>query len=289
MNASRTLRFTDGVMLTALAALAIFATLPVWRDIFTYASRSEELSYIFLGLPIAVWLAWVRRHRLRYCKPQRTLAGVLVVGVGWALTAYGFRNGIDLAWHGGALLIVIGALITVLGLDILWHFLPSFGALVFLLPVPGRLRQSIAYPLQEISAKVTEVGLDLFSFPVTRGGNILTINGVDVAIAEACNGMRMVVALGLVAYAFIFTVPMRNSVRILILLTSPLVALAVNIVRLIPTTLLYGYNDVETAELFHDVSGWAVLGLALGMLWCLLALLRWIEIPISPYPVAEEG
>jgi exosortase len=276
-------------MLTALVALAIAATHAVWRDIFTYAWGNEELSYVFLGPPIVVWLAWVRRHRLRYCKPQRTVVGAVVIAGGWALSAYGFHNGVDLAWHGGALLIVIGAVITVLGLDVLWHFLPAFGALVFMLPVPGRLRQAIAYPLQEVSARVTEVGLDLFNFPVTRGGNILTINGVEVAIAEACNGMRMVVALGLIAYAFIFSIPMRNSVRLIILISSPLIALAVNLVRLVPTALLYGYRDLETAEFFHDVSGWAVLALALGLLWCVLGLLRWIEVPISPYPVGEEG
>jgi exosortase len=289
MNATRTLRFTDGVMLTALVALAIIATLPVWRDIFSYAARSDEYSYIFLGIPIALWLAFVRRHRLRYCKPQRTFVGAAMVGAGWLLSAYGFNSGINLAWHGGALLIVIGAIVTVVGLDILWHFSPAFAALLFVLPVPGRLRHQIAYPLQEASAKVTQWGLDLVGVPVMRAGNILTVNGSDVAIAEACNGMRMVVALGLIAFAFVFTIPMRNSVRVALLLASPLVALAVNVIRLVPTALLYGYIDPETAEFFHDISGWAVLGVALGLLWCMLALLRWIEIPIAPYSVAEEA
>jgi exosortase len=261
----------------------------VWRDIVSYGARSEESSYVFLGLPIAIWLAWVRRHRLRYCRPQRTLVGPALVAAGWLLAAFGFRTGVNIAWHGGALLVVAGAAITILGLDILRQFLPAFGALVFLLPVPGRIRQQIASPLQEISARITEVGLDMFSLPVARLGNVLTINGADVAIAEACNGMRMVVALGLIAYAFVFTVPMRNSVRLAILLVSPLIALAVNIIRLVPTTLLYGYSDPEIASAFHDVSGWAVLGLALGMLWCLLALLRWIEVPIAPYAMAEES
>jgi exosortase len=146
----------------------------------------------------------------------------------------------------------------------------------------------IAMPLQEISAKFSEFILTIFEVPVTRAGNVLDVAGHEVAIAEACNGMRMVAALGLVAFAFIYTVPMRSSVRLLILAISPLVALVVNVVRLVPTALLYGYSDKHTADVFHDLSGWGVLVLALGMLWAVIAILRWIEVPIAPYAVAED-
>jgi len=212
----------------------------------------------------------------------------VAIVAGYALAWGGFNFGIEVAWHLGALIIVCGAGLTVLGPSFIVPFLPALGALLFLMPVPGRIRQEIAIPLQQASARVAQFGLDLIGLPVTRAGNILTINGYEVAIAEACNGMRMVAALGLVAFAFIFTVPMRSSVRLLILAVSPLVALIVNIVRLVPTALLYGYSEKSTADLFHELSGWGVLVLALGLLWCLLALLRWIEVPIAPYGVAEE-
>jgi exosortase len=143
-------------------------------------------------------------------------------------------------------------------------------------------------PLQEISAHISEFFLMIFNVPVERAGNTLTIDGHMVEIAEACNGMRMVAALGLVAFAFIYTVPMRSWVRLLILAISPIIALVVNVIRLVPTALLYGYSDKHTAEIFHDLSGWGVLVLALGMLWAFLAMLRWIEVPIAPYAVAED-
>jgi exosortase/archaeosortase family protein len=75
---------------------------------------------------------------------------------------------------------------------------------------------------------------------------------------------------------------------VLILVVSPLVAIIVNVVRLIPTTLLYGYSDQTTAEVFHDWSGWGVLVLAIGLLWLLVEVLRWIEVPIAPYALGEE-
>jgi exosortase/archaeosortase family protein len=98
----------------------------------------------------------------------------------------------------------------------------------------------------------------------------------------------MVSALALISFAFVFSVPMRHSIRIVLLLVSPLVALLVNIIRLIPTVLFYGYASNDTAEFLHDLSGWAVLGLAVAILWGLLSMLRWIEIPIDPYPVMRR-
>jgi exosortase len=288
MSAARSWRFLDGMLLSALVALAVVATWGPWRDIAGVALRSEEQSHILLGLPIAVWLGWVRRDRLRYAPPRWSLLGPVTVGLGWALAAFGFRTGVDIAWHAGALGIVLGAILTIVGPGFVLKFLPAFGALAFLLPVPGRVRQQIAIPLQEASAKAAQFALDLFAIPVERVGNVLRLNGQDVAIAEACNGMRMVAALGLVSFAFVFTVPMRLSVRLFILALSPLVALLVNIVRLIPTTLLYGYSERRYADLFHDTSGWGVLFLALGILWCFVALLRWLEVPIAPYAVAED-
>ncbi len=288
MSAAGSWKFSDGVMLCLLVGLAVVATRGPWTDIVSWAWHDDEQSHILLGLPIAAWLFWVRRDRLRYTPPKHTLIGPLVSTVGWFICVQGFRSGTDIMWHGGALMVVFGAILTIVGVDFVMKFLPAFGALFFLLPVPGRIRHAIAGPLQEISARATEFILAVFAVPIERAGNVLTINDHPVAVAEACNGMRMVAALGLVAFAFVFTVPMRTSVRLLILAISPLVAVLVNIIRLVPTALFYGYGEKASADLFHDASGWGVLVLALGVLWALLALLRWIEVPIAPYAVAED-
>jgi exosortase len=288
MNAATAWRFTDGVLLSLLLALAVAVGWAPWLDVAKLAITDQEQSHILLGIPVAIWLAWVRRDRVRYSPPRRTLVGPLVCLLGWAISRWGYLHGTEIAWHGGALLIVVGAILTVVGFEFFRQFLPAFAGLLFLLPVPGRIRHAIALPLQEVSARISEFFLMLFNVPVERVGNVLSIGGHEVAIAEACNGMRMVAALGLVAFAFIYTVPMRSSVRILILCLSPVIALFVNVIRLVPTALLYGYSDKHTAEIFHDISGWGVLVVALAMLWGFLGLLRWIEVPIAPYAVAED-
>jgi len=288
MNLRRSWKFSDGVLLVSLAALAIVAARDIWTNIFTIGFGDEEQSHIIIAPIVVVWLAWLRRDRLRLTPHAPSLFGPLVIALGYLLSAHGFRVGLDLFWHSGAIVMLIGAVLTVTGPAVLWRFLPAVIALGFLLPVPGRIRRPIANVLQDASARATEFLLDIFAVPVVRSGNLLTINDYEVAIAEACNGMRMVAALALVSFAFVFSVPMRWNIRILILLISPVIALIVNVIRLIPTVLMYGYTSEDLAQLFHDISGWAMLVLAIGMLWSLLGLLRWLEVPISPIPLSKN-
>lgn len=280
--------FADGAWLVGLVSLAVLATWPLWAEMYSIGLHSEEDSQILLAAPVALWLVWLRRGRLRTLRPSRSYWGIGVVLLGLALERVGIATATELGRHLGALVVLLGAVMVAVGPRTVGAFLPAVLALLFLLPVPGRVRQQIAVPLQEISARISEATINLFGGAVERSGNLLLINGEQVAVAEACNGMRMVSALALIAFAFVFSVPMRHSVRLLLLVLSPLVALLVNIVRLIPTVLFYGYTEPNTADLFHDLSGWAVLGLALLVLWGMLSLMRWIEIPIDPYPVMRR-
>jgi exosortase len=272
------------VLAVALVGLAAAATWSVWSGIFDYAWRNEEQSHSLIALPLAAWLVWVRRARIKGLSPEWTMAGPLLMGVGWLISITGFQTGVELGLHIGALLLVVGAGLTALGPRILVAVLPAVVALVLVLPVPGRLRMSIAGPLQELSAQAAHFILDLCGVPALRSGNILTINGVDVAIAEACNGMRLVSALAVISYAFVFSIRLRPAARAGILALSPLIALAVNVMRLIPTALVYGYSSKQNAEAFHDISGWGVLVLAIGVMLGIVSLLRWLEVPIDEAP-----
>jgi exosortase len=275
------------VLWAGLTALAVFAAWPIFQDIARVAVDDPESSQILLAPVVAGWLAWVRRGRARFVRPEWNLYGPVVILAGWMLAITGFRNGFQAFEHLGAVVMAFGAGLSVIGWRTVAKFGPAFGALLFLVPVPGRVRREIAHPLQDASAWISEQTLLIFGVGVERAGNVLKINGQDIAVAEACNGMRMVAALALISYAFVFSTPMRPWARVFILAISPVVALLVNVLRLTPTALLYGYSSETVADTFHDLSGWAMLVVALGILWLVLALLRWLEAPIEPYTTAR--
>jgi exosortase len=272
----------------AMAAIGVAATFEAWNDIYNLAYKDEENSHIFLVPIVAFWLVWVRRVRFRHCSPSGAFVGPLIVILGWIIASYGFNNAVQSFWHGGSVLIVLGCILSVLGRNVIFRFFPAVAVLVFLVPVPGRIRLGIAQPLQVWLAQISEYLLELLGFDIGRSGNLLTINGAPVNIAEACNGLRMVFALILVTFAFAFGMPLRNSVRILVLLASPLAAISCNIVRILPTALLYGYRSRETADMFHEYAGWAMLPIAFLLLLAIIRLLRWAMIPVMRYTLAAQ-
>ena len=269
----------------ALMALSIWAGLAAWADIIFIAMHDEEASQVWLVLPIAGWMIWSRRETIEKLPPRYSAFGPLLIAVGWAVSMYGFFELKQALWHGGVVLCLIGAAATVVGSRIMWRLLPVIVVMAFLVPVPAMIRQRIAIPMQTWTASASEFAFNLLALPVSRSGNVLTYMGQDIAVAEACNGMRMIFALLLVSYAFVFVTPLRPAVRALILILSPLAAIGCNVVRLVPTVYLYGVSPDKWGPTFHDLSGWAMLAVAFLLLMGTVRLLQWAEVPVmQPSP-----
>ena len=280
------------VLLVIMVIAAVFAAFEQWSDILMLASKDEESSHIFLVFPIAAWLVWTRRIRFKRCRPHASWIGFMLIIAGYCIASIsmGYRgNAFQAGWHGGAVLILIGAVTAVVGTQVIANFFPAFLILGLLVPIPGNIRLAIAGPLQNATARVTTLVLETCGFYVERSGNLVNIDDVPVAVAEACNGMRMVFALILVSYAFAFSVPLRNSVRLMVLVLSPVAAVVCNVLRLAPTVVLYGNAPVEVADRFHDIAGWLMLPVAFLMLLGITRALRWAMIPTYRFTLATQS
>jgi exosortase len=261
-----------------------------WRDMWLMALADPESSHVLLVPLVFVWLAWNHRHRLARHGVEHRWIGTLMLAIGWCLWSFGYRCQVQSFWHGGAVAMAAGATITILGGHVFIALLPAFGALVFLVPVPGTGREWIAMPLQHVTAHATRVMAEIAGMDVVQTGSMLRINGKDVAVAEACNGMRMVFTLFLACYVFAFVTPLRRPVRLLILLAAPVVAVIVNVIRLVPTVWAFGKLSNETAEKFHDISGWVMLVVAFLSLMGVVRLLRWMGLAVdAPEPVPARS
>jgi exosortase len=267
---------TPILIATALLALAgLWVTADAWNDIFRLGTTDEESSHVLLAIPAALWIAWTRRTYTSGARRTGTWLGPALVAFGWLLFAYGDIQLFQSIWHFGAICIVVGCIVTIVGQEVFLRLWPAFAVLLFLIPVPGILRMQIAPPMQTVTAQMTAYLLQTFGEPVTLSGKVLIVNDVSVGIAEACNGIRMVFALALVCFFYAFSTELSTKTRLLIVLASPLIAILVNILRLVPTVWLYGHAEVEFAEQFHDLMGWAMMPIALFGLIGLRALLSW--------------
>jgi exosortase len=285
----RTDRWTGwhGFAAVGLALVGVLATLDAWADIAEISYKDIEYSHIFLVPLVAAWMVWVRRMRIRHCKPIGTMLGPILVALGWIISSYGFYHRYQSLFHAGAVLVVVGCMVAILGKHLIFRFFPAIAVLIFLVPVPGELRQRIAVPLQTWTAQISTALFESVGVATERSGNMLILNGKEVTIAEQCNGVRGIFALVLVSYAFGFGMPLRNSVRFFILLASPLVTIGCNVLRILPTAWFYGYSTQDFANDFHWWAGWAMVPLAFLILLLIVKTLRWAMVPVMRYTLAS--
>ena len=89
-------------------------------------------------------MIYVRRARSRYCKPTGTSIGFLIAALGWGVHVFGFYHSYESLWHFGAVLVLIGCVLSVFEMHALFRFFPAIAVLIFVVPVPGILRLRIA-------------------------------------------------------------------------------------------------------------------------------------------------
>lgn len=290
--------WTRGDLFVAVIALLLgaAATANIWAHIAYMGWTDPQQSHIFLVPAVAGWLAWVRRMRFSQCLRRGTWIGPLVVVLGWVMLQAGgpgvfgdIAGGrIEAAAHLGAVLIVMGCILAVVGTDVLAKFLPAFAILVLLVPVPGVIQEFIGLPLQLKTAQATAAVLGLLGIDVVQAGHMLTHNGVQVSIQHATNGMQMVCAMALVAYAFAFGTPLRSYLRVLLLVLSPLMALLCNVVRMVPTVWLYGHGPRNLAALAASSSGWIMLIVSFVLVLAVIRLMQRAMIPVTHYTLVFD-
>jgi len=151
--------------------------------------------------------------------------------------------------------------------------------LVFAMPLPERIYTDMTIPMRKLAAAVAVQFLNLVSgLEANASGVIIDVvyKGVKLEpaldIAEACSGMRLLMAffaLG-VAMAYLHYRPIWQ--RLVLLASTVPIAIFCNVVRVTITGFIYILWDPMYAQgIYHDMLGLLMLPLAFG----LYGLLAW--------------
>ncbi|MHC4130380.1 MAG: exosortase/archaeosortase family protein [Planctomycetota bacterium] len=156
--------------------------------------------------------------------------------------------------------------------------------LIFAVPLPDRIYRQITIPMRQWAAAVASVLLNLVKdLEATANGVVIDViyKGQPLKpsldVAEACSGMRLLMAflaLG-VAMAYLHYRPVWQRI-ILLVMTVP-IAILCNIVRVTITGFIYVLLDPKYAQgIYHDLLGFGMLPLAFilygGLAWFLSSL-----------------
>ncbi len=261
---------------SGLTALLLWSTWPVVESMIDRWVNDPRYSHGILVPIFASYLLWRRRS---WCPGPARLPdyrGVALIACGVATQLAGAV--IYLGWLGGfALILSIAGVIMIWGgpKALRWAT-PSLAFLVFMIPLPYRFEVALGKPLQRIGTVVSTYLLQTAGLSAIAEGNIIRLDDrASIAVVEACNGLGMIVAFACYATAAAMMMEQRNLVtRIIILLSAAPLALVANISRITATGLVHSALGGGAADLvFHDLAGWLMMPLALGLLWAELILL----------------
>jgi exosortase len=256
-----------------MAAAGILCMVFIWsnwfgfKDLWEIWQRSDEYSSGLLVPFLAAYVLWSRRERFACCVIKPTLWGLLLFVAAKFMKFFGLFFMYSSLERLSIVVSIAGLLLLLFG----WScFRKAFSTLLFLclmLPLPASVHQSLLMPLQSWSTSSAVFCLEMMGYDVVRMGNIIDMNGTTVAVIEACNGLRMIIAFFVIG-GFIALLSRRSRwERLVVFISCVPIALVCNTIRLTITAIAFTYVKGEYWEkLFHDFGGYAMMPLAIAII-----------------------
>jgi len=274
-----------GALLAALLAVVFF---DFFRQQVTFAVRQpSDWAHTLLVPAVSGYFIWLRRKELSELQPFTPCwLGLLpiMLGVGWyLLCVFGPK---PLFHHNimslGILLTLVGIAWVLFGTKAMrWLWFPIGFLWAFGQTLSEVMLNKITFQLQDIAAVGAYFLLTIIGMEVDRNGNTLVVwsggESFPLNVAEACSGMRMLVAFAALGVFLAATNLTRFWQRALLVSAAVPIALAVNIVRVASLGVLSQFNRNFIDGEVHEFIGvlWLIPGLFLymGVLWLIQRLM----------------
>lgn len=214
---------------------------------------SATFNHGFMIVPICLWLIWDRREAIERYTPKPDFRGLFAIAicmVAWTVaSAAGVQSGMQFAFVG----MIQGTVLTIFGWRLFRAMLFPLVFLFFAVPFGDFL----VPPLQDLTAVMVVEGLRLVGIPVYIDGVFLSIPTGNFEVAEACSGVRFLIAtiaLGTLFANLSFRTTLRRSIIVVLSIVVPLVA---NGIRAFGIVYIAHLTDHKVAVgVDHLIYGW---------------------------------
>jgi exosortase A len=266
------------LLLGALFNAEVAAAVHTW-DI------STAYNHCFLVIPIALYLLWDRRSDLIGIAP-RPMPAVLLLGLPLALIwlvaeRLGVMEGRQLA----ALSFVELLFLAVLGKRLWWALAGPLLYLYFLVP----FGEFLTPRLQDVTTWFIREGLDILGVPAYIDGYIIEIPQGTFFVAEACAGLRFLIAsiaFGCLYALIMYRGPVRRGVFMLVSIIVPIIANGFRGIGIVYLGYLLGSAQAAAAD--HIIYGWIFFSFVILVLIALGLPFRQDDISTRAAAPAEE-
>jgi exosortase len=237
--------------------------------------HDPEYSHGFFVPILAGWILWRERRKLEEMAPDPSWWGVPIIVCAMALLIVGTFGAEIFVSRISLLILIAGLAIHFYGWN---HFRPVLAAwlvLFLMIPLPAILANQIVLPLQFVSSGLATGFMDLCNIPVYRQGNVIYLPSITLEVAEACSGIRSLMAMVTLAVAYGYLLEQKTWKRIVLVLSAVPIAVLANGVRIMASGVLGQYFGRDKAEgFFHLFSGLVIFSFSFLLLWMLHSVLR---------------
>lgn len=283
-------RATTGVLilLGLVCALVAWAYWPTWNDMVGRWLRDPQYSHGFLVPVFAAFVLWSRWPMRPRAPLTATWWGLPCLGLAVLVRlagAYFYFPWLD-AWS--LVPCLVGLCLLLGGLPALRWFWPAVALLGFMLPAPYQVEVALTHPLQRLATNASVYALQMLGYPALAEGNIIVLGELRIGVLEACSGLGMLFTFFALSTAVALVIRRPTGDRVFIFLSAVPVAIGLNVARCTLTAVLHVTAGSALANaVFHDLAGWLMMPLALGVLWVELKVLARLLVeppPDGPIP-----
>lgn len=277
-----------GVVALLLLTLSLWAFWPTLADMATKWIDDPQYSHGYLVPLFALVLLWQRSEMADGVSWGFHTAGLVFFAAAFLLRCGNVMTR-NIDWVDGlAFVCAMAGLVTLIGGwdGLLWAW-PGVTFLVFMIPLPYTVERSLGADLQSIATTASTAALQLLGLPAVSEGNVILLNDRRLGVAEACSGLSMLLIFIALSVAFAAVVKRPFLDRIILVASSVPIALLANIIRITVTGALHVWVGSRIADLvFHDLAGWLMMPLALGLLWLEMKFLSYVLVDeVVPEPM----
>jgi exosortase len=260
------IKITTWLAVGAVLIAFLWSYWPGITDLWSIWLKSDEYSSGLLVPFLAVYILWSRRDDIIKCPTRPSLWGVAALLAAQSVRLFGLFYMYSSAERLSITLTIAALLLLLCGWQFLRKVSPVLLFLCLMLPWPKQVQTAVSLPFQHWATSSAVFCLEMFGYEVTQEGNIIHIGQTSVAVAEACNGLRMVTAFFVINGLVVLLIKRKWWEKLIILASSMPIALMCNTTRLAITAVAFTFligNRWET--IFHDFGGYAMMPLALAM------------------------
>ena len=262
-------RETPWIWFLLLATIAL--SIATFHDGLAYMLRSwqgqEEYSYGFLIPFISAFLIWQRKEFLRQIPFHGSWAGVAVTGIGLLFFALGYVSAVYSIVQYSFVIVLTGLALAFMGLPAFRMIWVAFVVLMFMVPLPGFLNNSLSNEFQLLSSRLGVGFIRMLGISVFLEGNVVDLGAYKLQVVEACSGLRYLYPL--MTFGFITGYFYKSAwwKRAVIFLSTIPITILMNSFRIGVIGVTVQYWGTSMAEGFlHDFEGWVVFMACTGVL-----------------------